>query len=510
MPPQQAETPPRNTRGTRRRPRRSPSPTPFQLSSAQYNVDSSIDPDLSRESDQPMRILRRDDYDHLPNVIVVGNLELPDPITPPRPRSMYDQFSNAQYQGDQSAPDMNQRRKKGRKSHAGITRASGTSMSEPNEDPVSKSSQTPLTPLTPSRPNETPVKAYAGPTFHASPAPSSLPMPKFMSRSVPNVDKTSTLKSMMEQEVVDTTSESDSSLFLENSRPTQDRQAREDSPLDILFRADRDAKNQAKAQVGSPTVPKGLQSESQNDVRHHSRQPTDSSLGGLFALEMDGTAAEIPNREDSKGPNAPAPKAVKDVDYRDEQRKAQTEELKKLLYSPKPSRSASSSPCSGTPTKGSGSFSSKNHPRGGSPGVALDPTSKEQQRHAILLALAQKQISGTGTNTGSATQRPPSSNLRKEMSIPSSPGIHPLELPATPTQSRVQKTPSSSKGHTQNGYASPYPSIPLGFTPQSELSHKRQITPSQRSVDAKSMEEDLRRILKLDVLSDDDVTGVRS
>ena len=516
MPPMQAETLPRNARGTRRRPRRSANSTPSQLSSAQNNADISVDPSLSREFDQPMRILRRDEYEQLPDVSVAGNLELPNPITPPRPRSMYDQISNAQYQGNQSALDMNQRRKKGRKSHGGITRASGASKSVPIEDALLASPQKPLIPHTPSRPNETPVKAYAGPTFHASPAPSSLPMPKFMSRSVPNVDKTLSLKSMMEQEVVDTTSESDSSLFLENSRPTQDRQAREDSPLDIFFRADRDAKNKAKAQIRSPTVRNSFRSESQNDVRHHARQPTDSSLGGMFALEMDGTAAELSDKKDSKEPETPAPKAMTETDYRDEHRKAQTEELKKLLYSPKPSRSASSSPYSSTPTKGSGSgsgsgsISSKNHAHGGSPGSTLDATTKEQQRHAILLALAQKQISGIGTNIGSAPQRPPSSNLRTEMSIPSSPGVQPLELPATPTQSRLQKTPISSNGHAQNGYVSPYSSIPLAFTPQSKSPDRCQITSSQKSVDAKSMEEDLRRILKLDVLGSDDVTSVRS
>ena len=512
IPLMQAETLPRNARGTRRRPRRSANSTPSQISSAQNNADISVDPNLSRESDQPMRILRRDEYDQLPAVSITGNLELPNPITPPRPRSMYDQFPDAQYQGNQSALDMNQRRKKGRKSHGGITRASGAPKSNPNEDPLLASPQKPLTPFTPSRPNETPVKAYAGPTFHASPAPSSLPMPKFMSRSVPNVDKTSSLKSMMEQEAVDTTSESDSSLFQENSRPTQDRQAREDSPLDIFFRADRDAKNKAKAQIGSPTIPNSLRSESQNDVRQHARQPTDSSLGGIFALEMDGTAAELPDRKESKESNTRVPKAMTETDYRDEHRKAQTEELKKLLYSPKPSRSASSSPCSGTPTKtsGSGSVASKNHPHRGSPGLTPDATTKEQQRHALLLALAQKQISGIGTNIGSAPQRPPSSNLRKEMSIPSSPGVQPLELPATPTQSRLQKTPISSTGHAQNGYVSPYSSIPLAFTPQSQSPGRCQITSSQKSVDAKSIEEDLRRILKLDVLGGDDVTSVRS
>ena len=42
--------------------------------------------------------------------------------------------------------------------------------------------------LAPNNPATTPAKAqgaYAGPTFHASPAPSALPIPKFLSKSVP-------------------------------------------------------------------------------------------------------------------------------------------------------------------------------------------------------------------------------------------------------------------------------------------------------------------------------------
>ena len=504
---------------SRRRPQKSPNATPPYISSAQIDTGSSVDTGPSKEPGQPIRILCRNGPDAAPDVDVVGDLELPNPTTPPRPRSMYDELPYGQYQGNQSAPDVNQRRKKGRKSHGGITRASGVVRADTNEALVSVP---PQEPHTPKRLNETPVKAYAGPTFHASPAASSLPIPKFISRSVPNANKAPSLTNMMEQEAVDTTSESESSPFLANIRPPQEHRVHENSPLDIFFQADRDAKAKAlaqaraQAQIESPAGSNGLRSGSQNDVRHHSRQPTDNSIGGMFPLEMDGAAAEDPSSKTDNEGISPAPKTM-EADDRDEQRKAQTLELKKLLYSPKPQRSASSSPYSATLSKGLDSPPPKATPRGGSPKLVPDSTSRDQQRHALLLALAQKQISGTGNNTGFAPSRPRSSKLREEVSVPTSPGVQPSELPATPTQTRRQKTSTPTIDHTrqyQNSYPSPYPFYSSAFTPSKPPAKPPsgfQNTPSRHSMDAKFIEQDLRRILKLDVLSaNDDVNGVRS
>ena len=509
MPSLQAETPPKRSRGSRRRPRKSPTPTSSHMSSVQNNTDFSVDPGHPREPDHPTRILRRGEHDTLPDVSVIGNLELPNPTTPTRSRSMYNEYSYAQYQGNQSAPDIIQRRKKGRKSHGGITRASGVRPSPSEASPPVPPEQL----HTPKRPIETPAKAYAGPTFHASPAASSLPIPKFMSRSVPNVDEASGLTSMMQQEALDTTSESESSPFMAKSRLTQDHQIREDSPLDIFFQADRDAKAKAQAQIENPASFDGLRSGSATDVRHHSRQPTDSSVGGIFTLEMDGAATETTSSRTNTERNTPAAKTLTEADDRDEQRKAQTLELKKLLYSPKPQRSATSSPCSGTFSQGLSSPSPKPTPRGGTPKLAPDSTSRDQQRHALLLALAQKQISGTGTNIGFAPQRPPSSKLREEVSVPSSPGGQPPELPATPTHTRVQRTYTPTNDHRRqyhNSYPSPYPSLSSGFTPPAKPPDGFQNTTSPHSMDEKNLEQDLRRILKLDVLGGDDVNGVRS
>ena len=501
MPPRHPETPQKTPhRGSRRPPRKSANSTPSHIPSAQNHADISVN---GEESDRPKRILRRADRDTASDFSIVGKLELPNPTTPPRPRSMYDEFSAGQFQGNQSAPDTNQQRKKSRRSQGGVKRASGVQKPDQNEAPISTPSQLSLTP---SRPNVTPVKAYAGPTFHASPAASSLPIPKFLSRSVPNVDKTSSLKVMMQQEAVDTTSESDNSPSLQKSQPIRENGAQEASPLDIFFQADRDSK--AKGQSGDSAGSNDMRSESKNGFRHHSRQLTDNSLGGLFPLEMDGANPRTPDSTIDNEPFTPALKPMTKVDSKDDERKAQTLELQKLLYSPKPQRGVSCSPRFDNPSRGSSSPSPKTTFHNDSPRLVPDETSREQQQHAALLALAQKKILGMNNNNGPAVQRPRSSKLWKEMSL-NSPSIQPSEAPVTATQPRLQKTSDPPNGHTHQQRID-YTSSHSPFSTPVKTLGELQSTPPRHPKDAKSIEEDLRRILKLDVIGGDAVTDVRS
>lgn len=93
--------------------------------------------------------------------------------------------------------------------------------------------------ITPSKLSSTPpAKAYAGPTFHSSPAPSALPMPKFFSKSVPATPAGTSLQTMMESDASDS---SDST-----AGPT----GREQSQLELLFRAAR-AENMGMKRQGS-------------------------------------------------------------------------------------------------------------------------------------------------------------------------------------------------------------------------------------------------------------------
>lgn len=94
-------------------------------------------------------------------------------------------------------------------------------------------------------PASTPMKqAYAGPTFHASPAASSLPKPKFFSKSVPSATPASSLQARLDadpnKEQSQTPSpESEDVLEPALPRPQQAPNAREDSPLDLFFNAHR-------------------------------------------------------------------------------------------------------------------------------------------------------------------------------------------------------------------------------------------------------------------------------
>jgi len=133
----------------------------------------------------------------------------------------------------------------------------------------------------------TPAKvqgAYAGPTFHASPAPSALPVPKFLSRSVPAKTRVGPPTPPPEDE-----SDSGSSPTPSPSRapiPVPARQ--QDSPLDLLFKAHRAEKarthnsSPASALFSSPHQP------STNGRPQHVKQDSFNSLNAPFPFELDG------------------------------------------------------------------------------------------------------------------------------------------------------------------------------------------------------------------------------
>ena len=457
----QTVTPQKQNRRARRQQlqKKSAGSTPSQISSSQ-DAEISTDATPEKQLQQPTRILRRGDLEDLPSPTPAANLQLP-PHTPPRPRSMYEGSTVKQHTNNESAPNMSQNRKRSSKAQGRKESGSGSPMPASNSTPVpAPRNQS----MTPTRLNETPVKAYAGPTFHASPAASSLPMPKFFSKSMPNIDKTSSLKSMMEQETQETASESEGSPFQENTQPIPNQRTREASPLDIFFRADEKAKaktrplqeqavksSDGQSILSSP--PSGLQTPS----RHHSRHPTDGSVGGMFPLEMDGAAPDMASNSTKAGNesrhNEPAihnSPSMTESDLTEEQRRAKTAALKQLLYS----------------------------------------TRNPLPHHS------------------SAGQRPPSSSLRQELTMPSSPGApNPAPVPSTPTPSRVQNSYMSPRTqHHTNGYISPYSQ----FTPPRAQSQGSNPTPIGHSGNKKSLEDDLRRILKLDVLGGDGIPRVRS
>jgi hypothetical protein len=144
------------------------------------------------------------------------------------------------------------------------------------------------TEVAPSNPiSATPAKnqgAYAGPTFHASPAPSALPIPKFLSRSVP-------AKSRMDPPTPPPEDSSDSNgspspLAASPSRASIPVPPRNhDSPLDLLFKADR--AERAKHFNGSPAS-NNFFSPTHSVRPHHYKQDSYGSLNAPFPIELDG------------------------------------------------------------------------------------------------------------------------------------------------------------------------------------------------------------------------------
>ncbi|KAF2128583.1 hypothetical protein P153DRAFT_386700 [Dothidotthia symphoricarpi CBS 119687] len=122
--------------------------------------------------------------------------------------------------------------------------------------------------------------AYAGPTFHASPAPSALPIPKFLSRSVPAKIQPGPPTPPLEESSDSANSPSPSPS--PSRAPISVPARHEDSPLDMLFKADK--AERARNVTGSPV---STLYPNSNRPQHH-KQDSYGSLNAIFPLELDG------------------------------------------------------------------------------------------------------------------------------------------------------------------------------------------------------------------------------
>jgi hypothetical protein len=155
--------------------------------------------------------------------------------------------------------------------------------SQPSIDRVFSPSDSEAIPINPSA---TPAKvqaAYAGPTFHASPAPSALPIPsRFLSRSVPSQTHTGPPTPPPEDS---SDSVSPSPSYASPSRPPIAVPSRnEDSPLDMLFKADK--AERAKNIYGSPVAQNIFNTAT--DRPQHFKHDSYHSMSGVFPIELDG------------------------------------------------------------------------------------------------------------------------------------------------------------------------------------------------------------------------------
>lgn len=183
--------------------------------------------------------------------------------------------------------------------------------------------------VTSSAHTSTPVKqtAYAGPTFHASPAPSSLPIPRFFSKSVPNAASGSGLQARLDA----SPSRVPPSPSPHSGVVTPVR--REESPLDLLFNAHR--AEQAKQNTDSPRA-SSLAPEPRYTGRHAQPQPSGKEL---FMMELDGSgepstaATTTPFRErlDAIRGTSTGMDGYQQINVDEQQRREKSAALKRML-----------------------------------------------------------------------------------------------------------------------------------------------------------------------------------
>ncbi|KAI9813755.1 MAG: hypothetical protein M1827_003545 [Pycnora praestabilis] len=380
----------------------------------------------------------------------------------------------------------------------------------------------------------TPSRAYAGPTFHASPAPSALPIPSFISKSVPDVAAKNSLQARME----DSSDASDASPPRFLSASTDEPIPREESPLDIFFKAHRQEKANARGN-DSPELLKlsqnlisetpdheSVASPFDGENRCHSRNTNGNFAKDMLSMDLD--SGTLPNK-----PSKPilathykdrmnavrsytAPSTMTTIhDEAEAERKAKTQALKNLLLTPQPQRPASSSPhyngaahqyrasqaspissaarsgCKQPDPAGSGvqTFSGSNFANG------LEWSPQREQipsLHESLLATA----------NGSPRPMVRSSNLRQEISHSGTPEV------VQQSDFRGEKfAPSTLSNYDVGSQNNSRPSE------LSQVQGSRAVDPISPShtiksagtkactTDIKAMEDDLRRILKMDILN---------
>ncbi|SLM35724.1 hypothetical protein LPUS_05084 [Lasallia pustulata] len=545
MPPGAGNTT-KNPRGGRRRARNVTATPPSEGTSIQDSTNTTTNGKPEQTRKQPRRNLPRQasesahgsDYDSA----------IP-PMTPPRPLA---QGENMRSKGTESGAESVSAIAANTAIAAETFEYAG--ISSPSTKP--KVNRTPrpnprTNSATPVRPGNTPVQAYAGPTFHASPAPSSLPMPKFFSKSVPDINRKNSLKAMMEEDQSEKSSEkSEESPTIMSAQRASERQVREESPLDIFFNADREEKNKRRQGSeygiaadnfgsGRPAMnalQQGQRSPLRDHAYRHSCHPTDSSAGGLFAMEMDGAASPsnaysqaFPTpyhyNEDITRPGSAPSHLMAATGHDEEQRKAKTLALKKLLLSPQPQRATTSPALFSAPNLGGetgASLSPSPSPRRPPPSRVTSgpfasgpantpPSTGGQMFHHASFPFLQQSLAATAN--GSPRPRPPSSNLRQEVTPSTTPIRAELPaLPSTPTPSRVsnpyEATSAAQNNHNVhlNGNTNARASTYASAQPYSDGS----TFPTREVSSVKTMEDDLRRILKLEILGSDGASGVRS
>lgn len=338
--------------------------------------------------------------------------------------------------------------------------------------------------------------AYAGPTFHASPAPSALPIPRFFSKSVPESDLPPTLET--DSDNAETDADLESTPSKPRPRPQPVDVGPRASPLDFLFKAAVQAKAKNTNTPDSPEATNRIRSP-QTDSRVGSSN-SNSTPGGVFPFEMENSRPSqigpsfAPSYQDRMNALRSSSSPSQPTDMTEEQRRIKTQELKHLLLNPRPQKPPSSiSP----PHDAPGNYGPRPNINSSVPHYAT-PMRTTSEPPATLSSYG---YSSQHQPVPDRAGRPPvshpyvngSHHRSNNTSSPLRPGVSSNQNTAGPPLSPYKNPYSGNLPAQQPGFASPqrqYDPAAFGMPANSP-------SPS-RSADTKKMEDDLRRILKLD------------
>lgn len=376
------------------------------------------------------------------------------------------------------------------------------------------------------------MPAYAGPTFHASPAPSSLPVPRFFSRSVPNV--TAPVVSFQER------MEGERPLEGKVASPGKDTvipvpaRASQQSPLDVFFNADKveREKRRTSSALQSPengAVPLQVPAIEPFNRQHANpfQQPAKHTLMRETDGDIDGDVPSprtVPQNMPSMSRAQSSPGNVPQVDASADQRDAYTKSLKDLLMrnvqsQPPQSNQHHQQRPQSTPMATDPAFMQHSPFNRNGPGPSTPPTNAEEQSAYSLHHYGNRNLSPMFKAVRNETPARPSS-LRQELNggayqPPDMNGYNHARANGNPQQTStaahsyiVQQVRASQpnqypfQGASNGQYSAPshpnaYPGSPqrAAAPPQSSASPR-----AGGSQDISAMENDLRRMLKLDVL----------
>ncbi|KAJ5953441.1 hypothetical protein N7454_000337 [Penicillium verhagenii] len=349
-------------------------------------------------------------------------------------------------------------------------------------------------------PQQAKDSAYAGPTFHASPAPSQLPMPSFFSKSLPESDLATTLET--DSDTADTEGEVETTPSKPRARPSQQladgerEREPQSTPLDFLFKAAVQARNSNS--MSSPELSNRVRLPQTEPRLPHSNLP-----GGMFSFEMGSENARgsnigpsfAPSYQDrmtafrsSSSPPTQNPET-------EEQRRAKNAELKQLLLNPRPQRSSPTSPA---PEHPASQYGARPHVNPSLPPYATPsrtnsgPPAPINRGYSPQVPQVPNQAGYQYPYANGHQVRNTESPLRREV-----PPNHYHAPFAGPYGNPYMGRASVPAFNDSTNYISPQPQYATAaFTLPTH-------SPSpSRAVDTRQMEADLRRILKMDATSE--------